>query len=308
LNFLIRTIAPAAVLLYGLLPITGLTATSACPAQLAFEKRPLEVLPGPYTKGLLWKIKPSGAPASYLFGTMHVAITRLPPAVALAVVKADSFITETMLDQSATGYYQAQMYSANAPNVGSLFKFAFRERLLDLLVAYGFDRKTALRLKPWAAFTALSRPKPTGVATLDQMLEAMARQRGTPVHGLETVEDLVATLDGIPLNQQRMIVRDTVCNRSQIEHQAQELATRYLDQDLAGMVAVSNRYEPHNPAVARTFKKRLLVERSRRMLKRLHSYLKQGNAFIAVGALHLPGKQGLLRGLASQGYRVTAIH
>ena len=36
--------------------------------------------------------------------------------------------------------------------------------------------------------------------------------------------------------------------------------------------------------------------------------LEEGNAFIAVGALHLPGKDGLINLLREQGYTVKAVY
>jgi uncharacterized protein YbaP (TraB family) len=257
---------------------------------------------------MLWEIKPSNAPASYLFGTIHLpGITRLPPQVALALVKADSFITETVLDRAAMTYYQQRMFSDDPPNLGSLFEQPLRGRLLDLLTRYGFEQDVALRLKPWAAFTLLSRPRPTGAPTLDQALEGMARQRGIPVHGLQPVEEVVAALENLPLDHQRQIVADTVCNRELLERQAQELVTMYLDQNLVGMMAASRRLEPQDESVAHTFTERILDARNRKMLRRMQPYLRQGNVFIAVGALHLPGEKGLLRGLAARGYRVTSV-
>jgi uncharacterized protein YbaP (TraB family) len=263
---------------------------------------------GPFSHGVLWEIKPPGAPASYLFGTIHLAgLTRLPPAVALALVKADAFIAETVLDSSAMAYYQRQMFAEQPPNIGSMFNGPFRARLLRLLATYGFDEETASHLRPWAAFTLLGRPKPTGAPTLDQTLEAMARQRGKPVRGLETVQELVAALDDIPLDHQREIVVDTVCNRALLEEQTRELTDRYLDQDLTGMLSVSRKYEPRDKAIARTFKETLLDDRNQKMLARLEPFIEQGNAFAAVGVLHLPGKEGLLRGLAARGYKIRSI-
>lgn len=264
---------------------------------------------GPYAKGMLWEIKPSGAPASYLFGTIHLAgLTRLPPAVALALVKAEVFVAETALDPDAMAYFQRQMYSDAGPNLATVFEQPLRERLLALLADYGFERQTARTLKPWAAFTLLSRPKPTGAPTLDQTLELMARTREIPVRGLQSVDELVAALEGMPLDSQRQIVIDTVCNHALIEQQAQDLIAEYFDEDLAGMLAVSGRFEPHDPTVAKMFRERILDNRNDRMLERLEPYLEQGGAFVAVGALHLPGEEGLLRGLKARDYRINAVH
>ncbi|HYQ72222.1 MAG TPA: TraB/GumN family protein [Gammaproteobacteria bacterium] len=40
----------------------------------------------------------------------------------------------------------------------------------------------------------------------------------------------------------------------------------------------------------------------------MQPHLKAGNAFIAVGALHLPGETGLLSLLEQRGYTVRAIY
>jgi len=52
----------------------------------------------------------------------------------------------------------------------------------------------------------------------------------------------------------------------------------------------------------------LAVRRNILMLNRMQPYLKKGNTFFAVGALHLIGKGGLLRLLESQGYKLTRLH
>ncbi|TNF37962.1 MAG: hypothetical protein EP315_01845, partial [Gammaproteobacteria bacterium] len=57
---------------------------------------------------------------------------------------------------------------------------------------------------------------------------------------------------------------------------------------------------------------RLMVEmldkRNLRMVERMQSCLQQGRAFIAVGALHLPGVQGVLHLLEQQGYSVSPVY
>jgi hypothetical protein len=43
------------------------------------------------------------------------------------------------------------------------------------------------------------------------------------------------------------------------------------------------------------------------MLQRMQPRLEEGQAFIAVGALHLPGNKGLIQLLRQQGYNVSAV-
>jgi uncharacterized protein YbaP (TraB family) len=53
---------------------------------------------------------------------------------------------------------------------------------------------------------------------------------------------------------------------------------------------------------------RLLFQRNRRMVERMAVRLAEGNAFIAIGALHLPGDQGVLALLEQQGYEVSVVY
>jgi uncharacterized protein YbaP (TraB family) len=52
---------------------------------------------------------------------------------------------------------------------------------------------------------------------------------------------------------------------------------------------------------------RLITLRNHRMRDRALSLLRRGGAFIAVGAVHLPGKEGLLSLLQTEGYNVDAL-
>ena len=52
----------------------------------------------------------------------------------------------------------------------------------------------------------------------------------------------------------------------------------------------------------------LLWQRNRRMAGRMLPHLEAGGAFIAIGALHLPGVGGVLDILSGHGYTVESIH
>ena len=55
------------------------------------------------------------------------------------------------------------------------------------------------------------------------------------------------------------------------------------------------------------FTRLLLVGRNATMAERMEPLLKDGGAFIAVGALHLSGKEGLIERLRAEGYTVTKV-
>lgn len=62
------------------------------------------------------------------------------------------------------------------------------------------------------------------------------------------------------------------------------------------------------PAVARRFTERFLHRRSHNMVERMLPLLEADSTFVAVGALHLPGEEGVLALLEREGYAVTRLH
>ncbi len=78
----------------------------------------------------------------------------------------------------------------------------------------------------------------------------------------------------------------------------------YVSRDLSAMMRMSMRYR--SPLNDR-FLDVVLWQRNRRMAERMLPHLKKGGAFIAVGALHLPGVDGVLDLLVKRGYDVQPI-
>ena len=113
-------------------------------------------------------------------------------------------------------------------------------------------------------------------------------------------------LDTMPMDAQIAILEDSVCNHNTIVTQWNQLIELYLQRDLAGLAALNER--PHDDeALFKALMERTLYRRNRRMAERMQAPLKQGGAFIGVGALHLPGEQGLLSLLQARGYRVSRV-
>ena len=50
----------------------------------------------------------------------------------------------------------------------------------------------------------------------------------------------------------------------------------------------------------------MVTSRNKVMVERAEPILAKGNAFMAVGALHLPGAEGLVEDFRKAGYTVTA--
>lgn len=264
----------------------------------------------PYGNGLLWKIEGHGIEPAYLFGTIHLEdprVTELPPAVRDAFEGAGSFITEVVMHPAAQAAYAQGVRLPEGTSLQQYLAAPLFQRLVRIAgEEYDLPASVLDNLKPWAVFTLLSRPPPVTGRVLDELLDAEAVRLGKPVDGLETVEELLAVLDGIPLDDQITILADTICNRSELIGQLEDLTNLYLRQDLSGMLAVN--VSPHqDEALFERFMERTVYERNRRMARRIRDRLPEGGVFVAVGALHLPGEKGILRILETAGYRISRI-
>ena len=291
----------------------GGDAPSFCPPEL--PSKDTKTTKGEHTllhgSGLLWKIERNGTKPSYLFGTVHLEdrrVTELPPEVERALVNARSFTMEVEMHPAARSVYAESVVLEDGQKLRDHLDAEAFSYLANLLERdYEIPVKALASLKPWAVFTLLSRPRPITGRTLDAVLEEQARDRRIPVYGLESVEELVTTLDNLPADIQVAILKDTLCNYDQILQQQKTLVELYLHRDLAGMVALNSRAHA-DERIFEALMDRLLYRRNERMAVRMQERLSEGGAFFAVGALHLPGEQGMLHLLEAKGYRVVAVY
>jgi uncharacterized protein YbaP (TraB family) len=63
-----------------------------------------------------------------------------------------------------------------------------------------------------------------------------------------------------------------------------------------------------NMALLAYIERELIEKRNITMHRRALDLLKDGNVFLAVGALHLPGDKGLVELLRQSGYKVTPVN
>jgi len=264
----------------------------------------------PYGEGLLWKIEGHGIEPGYLFGTIHLEdprVTRLPPVVQDVFNSASRLITEVEMHPAARARYTERMRLSQGRALRQYLEAPLYQQLTHILEEdYALPESVFAKLKPWAVFILLSRPPSLTGRVLDDTLKTQAVQQGKSVHGLETVDELVAAMDGLSVDDQVEILVDTVCNRDQLGGQLEELITLYLHQNVAAMLAI-NAGSHQDEALFERFMERTLYRRNRRMALRIRDWLDEDKVFIAVGALHLAGERGVLRRLEADGYRISRV-
>ncbi len=295
--------------------VAGVTAapppTSTSHAQTAVHSARNSSTPT-HAKGLLWKIEKAGVMPSYLFGTIHSddpRVTTLPDTVATTFDNSHSFTMEALIDNSSSilEMAEAMFFSDERTLAGVLGKELYAQTI-QAMSQHGLPVEGIEKQKPWVVIMSLSMPKPKTGQFLDLILKTRATLQDKPVYGLESMKEQIAVFDELPMEEQIALLKETLGAQDKFEVQFEELTRAYLQRDLAGLMEITAEHNPKQDGLSERFMDRLLAKRNVRMLERLTPRLKEGDAFIAVGAAHLSGPQGLLNLLEKAGYRVTSVY
>lgn len=292
------------------------TNTALAEAELQCPPRPPDTPPVDsstiaHPQGLLWRVERADARPSYIYGTIHISdedVLDLAPPVEQALDHADSFVMEALFDEHAAATFVQLMYTDDDTRLEKQADPALFKRASALLERYGIIDLAVRRMKPWAAFITLSQPAGEQGVPLDLTLMQRASEHGARVYGLESLQEQADVFGDMPLADQLTLLRDTVCGYDEVQQALGRLKSLYLAHDLASLKAMEADFEQDNGKLSRQVARRLITERNRRMVHRLRPRLNEGNAFIAIGALHLPGDDGVLRLLEQQGYTVTPLY
>ena len=270
------------------------------------------------SQGLLWRVETPGQADSYLFGTMHATdpkILTLPTPVFEALQTVQSVVLEMEMTDLVQQKLGAAMLLVDGRRLDGILG---RERFAALAQVgrlYGFGPEALTRLAPWAAMTVISiapseyRRIREGIQPLDQAIQTYAEKRGLPVHGLETVEEQISVFRDVPEPEQIALLDLAVRAHIGIEGWFVRMKDAYLTRDLGRLVALTREQTVGGDRqLMDSFEARLIEARNLRMAVRMAERLDAGAAFIAVGALHLPGEKGVVHLLELQGRRVTRLY
>jgi uncharacterized protein YbaP (TraB family) len=263
-------------------------------------------------QGILWRIEGAAAQPSYLLGTIHsddARVTTLPATVSQTFQQADSFSGEIKMDLPNLMQASQATLLAEGENLQQLLDPALYQQTVKLLASYGMPELVVQRMKPWAAAATLSLPRPQTGLFLDMLLYTQAATQGKRVYGLETVSEQLGAMEAMPRDLQIAMLRDAVAQHGELDQIIEKLINAYLQRDLSALESISDMaMQQGDERVAKLFTSEVVINRNRRMLERMQPRLREGNAFIAVGALHLPGQEGLLNLLRNKGYRVSPVY
>ena len=292
----------------------------------AYDKIKAEAAATPNGKGLLWKLEKPGEKPSFLFGTMHMTdprVTALPPAAQKAFDAADTLIIETtdVLDQQKMMAAMLKepdlMMFTDDTTLTSMLSPADAASVNKALDARGIPPSSVAKMKPWMLSAMVALPacemarKAGGAPVLDIKLADDAKAAGKDLEGLETVADQLRAMASLPLAFHLKGLVDTLKLGDRMDDISETMIVLYSRGDI-GMIWPLFRAvlpdEEDDPAGYAAFEETMVTSRNKVMAERAAPILAKGNAFMAVGALHLPGAEGLVEDFRKAGYTVTAAN
>jgi uncharacterized protein YbaP (TraB family) len=258
-------------------------------------------------QGLLWKVTGNGLKApAWLYGTMHVKdhrVFNLPEGWEQKMEQSGRLILE--IDLSAVPDPSKIMRMMQSPEDSTLDKILTQESYAYLRQWFQDSLGMALEpfkgMKPFMLMSMVqqSRMSSEMPLALDAWLAQRAKGVNIPVIGLETLEEQMQVIDRMSISEQAHMLMEMVNTDARRVQQEADLMDAYLNGQLERLLYLASQWET-DPQ----FKHEIITVRNRIMAGRLSEMLEAGPAFVAVGALHLPGTEGLIALLRARGYTV----
>lgn len=263
-------------------------------------------------KCFLWKIQSKTATV-YILGSMHMAkpdIYPLPQKIEESFAKSAVLALEADPAKAQDTALLRQMLAAAAYAKGGTLKehlsgetFELARREIERL---GLPMETFSRTKPW--FLAMS------IETLELQRLDYDPANGIDIYfagkaagekqivELESFDYQIRLLNGFSDREQELFLLYTLKEMATLQDEIEELMAAWRTGDTKSMERLVTRTLTESPELQPIFAK-LFFKRNREMTARIEQLLKgKQTVFVAVGAAHLVGKEGIIEQLRGKGF------
>jgi uncharacterized protein YbaP (TraB family) len=260
---------------------------------------------------LLWQISGNGlSKPSFLFGTFHLLCKQdihFSEQLKKAMAYCDTVYMELDMDDAST-MLSAMMYMnmKGDTTLADLYTDQEYERLKNY---FSDSLKMPLALlqkaKPYF-LVALLYPRmmncssPAGV---EEELVKLAKEDKKEIKGLETMQFQASVFDSIPYQWQAKELLKNIDSFSVNKKEFETMLQFYKNQNLDSIKTMLGKSE----FGSEKYDDLLLNDRNKKWVKKLDTIMKKESVFVAVGAGHLVGEQGLIHLLKKQGYTLKPL-
>jgi len=264
----------------------------------------------------LFKVEKAGV-ASYLFGTVHVgdqSMNGLPDKITQAIKQSDKVIVEVNIE--ALRPFEVQRRSMpfltlpkgkslkgeiSAENFAALKRY-FEQKQINIAL---FDNLT-----PWAVMVTMMQLEYQKLGYqedfgIDKQVITFAKAHNKPIGELETLEQQLSMLSKLG-DKSDVMIKTTFEQLKDVERYFLDLVNAWKKGDMDTL----NKYYKlsfDDSDYGKFSEKVMLTQRNNNWVEQLTPRLTKESLFIAVGALHLPEKHGLITQLKAQGFTITRL-
>ncbi|MGB7815998.1 MAG: TraB/GumN family protein [Methylotenera sp.] len=258
-------------------------------------------------KGLFWKMESPSGVTSYLFGTIHTddnRVAEISPSVIAAIKQVDTFVMEVAENRDPS------IMMLKEGNLASLLTEAEFEQVRELADFHVMHLGAAMQMKPWLLAVIFDLPKPQTPFAQDNLLMTKAEENLKNVVGIETAKEHFGVMDDFSLEEQMVMLR-AVLKRTPAQKEAdyEHLMAAYLEGDSDKITALDEQITggmlPKELWVK--MRDRLLDKRNVVIAERSIKVANEKPVFVAVGASHLAGDNGLIAAFKKAGFKLSAM-
>jgi uncharacterized protein YbaP (TraB family) len=264
---------------------------------------------------LLWKIQRQDLPApSYLFGTFHLMGSHYVDSLNGVIdgfQQCKAVVGEILLDSSITVKLMmaarldgTTLDKLLAPEVYQSADSWFKELSgMDLGHFNTINPVTVQNLMMVMMQQKYYPSAESGDEPMDLYFQRLGKSQGKALKALENIDVQINVLfKQFPIERQAEMFADFVRNRDRALKELRQMNSSYRKGDLGKLEEL---LEEQNYSKAES--SILLDDRNKKWMEMLPKLLLEQPTFVAVGALHLAGAQGLVSLLRKAGYTVTSV-
>ena len=262
-------------------------------------------------KPALWRVEGARGEWGYLFGTIHSlkqpALWRSGK-VGPALDEADRIVVEVarLSDQaSLSKTFAAMSKTPGLPPLSARIEPALRPRLAAAMRSVGARENHFVGVETWAVALSLARAGQSAddaANGIDRAVEAAAN--GRPVVELEGAIAQLGIFDAMPEREQRDLLAAVLRDADSIDSESGSLVEAWRKGDMALIERETRQGLLADPEL----REALFAARNRAWTERLGAMLAKGeHPFVAAGAAHMAGAEGLPALLVASGYKVRPV-
>ena len=270
----------------------------------SFKKKPKQ--------NLLWEISsPLKKEKSYLFGTIHLIekeFFHFPDFLKEKINQSTNIIFETPYPNSTN--IRSLMLIPNNENIFSYLNENEKNKILkwstenlkmdenEFLENYG-------NFKPFVLFQTITQlPFLDNSVSYEQEIYKIVKNSSKKIEGLETVEEQIELLDKIPLDIQKKQLFFAIDSTTKNQTILREMQLAYKQQDLQKI----EQWIKIESKTSHFSVDDFIFKRNKKWITKIVSNINTNSTFIAVGAGHLSGEEGLINLLKKEGFKLKSIY